>query len=90
MDTELASRTAMEIMDKQEEYTYKTQAKAISDAKLNISNLRKTVLRITKNHITSFIATCSLSTKYERDSSKVSIDDYKEEVKNTFEILSVL
>lgn len=90
VDTEKAAKTAMEILDRQEEYHVKNQEKAIQDAYYNIQNLRKTVLRIAKNHVCNLVSTCSISSKVTKEVTTAEHDDYNEQVKNTFEILSVL
>lgn len=66
------------------------QDKAIQDAYENISSLRKTILRIAKNHICSLVSTCSISQKAQQDLSNMEKEEYNEKVKNTFEILAVL
>lgn len=80
----------MEILDRQQEYHERNQDQAIQDAYYNIQNLRKTVLRIAKNHICNLVSTCSITSKASKEHSSLEIDDYTAEVQNSFEILSLL
>lgn len=64
IDTELASRTAMEILKVEGGANdNRNQAEAIKASSKNITMLRQNVLRMCKNHITALVGTCSLAGK---------------------------
>ena len=65
IDTELAARTAIQFLDVGQEYDpiTHTQHAAIKAASENIAQLRCTILRIAKNHLTALVGTCSITGK---------------------------